>query len=75
MTERIVAECLKSWFNGEPCNPDSPELLGEKFERVIQVNAELGYRLESWQLTSHAVDTDCGVLENETIVAVFVRDE
>jgi hypothetical protein len=60
--ERIVAEVSKNW-------PGSDILLSERFEEVITDNAECGFALESWQLTS----TSKGDELTESIIAVFVK--
>ena len=65
--KRIVAEVSKTWWTG--CTEGG--LLAEKFEEVIQVNAERGYTLESWRMTSVSNETKNNLIE--TIVAVFVE--
>lgn len=65
MTPFIVAEVSKNWVNGYEVEPG---LLAERFEEVIEVNRQRGYRLHSFQL--HRVMVAQRQL-NETIVAVF----
>jgi hypothetical protein len=62
---QIVAEVAKTW-SGERVAGD--ETISRMFERVIRVNAERGYRLHSWRMTSVAPSRK---LITETIVAVF----
>ncbi|MBU6231576.1 hypothetical protein KGP36_02815 [Patescibacteria group bacterium] len=68
MKKRIVAEITRNWMR---CKPDPTEkpLISQEFERVISVNAERGYVLESWQLIQFVYDYSL----TETIVAVFVE--
>lgn len=61
--QRIVAEAAKNW----PAQDN--ELISQKFERIIAVNREKGYQLESWQY--QAVVGEKGI--TETIIAVFVK--
>lgn len=65
MTPFIVAEVSKTWIDG---TAESPLLLCERFERVIEVNRQRGYRLHSFTL--HQLMTDSHQLV-ETIIAVF----
>lgn len=66
----VVAEVSCGW----PKHPDEPkDILSQRFEAVIAVNEQRGYKLESWKLTSAVVsDPDHGVHLHETIIAVFV---
>lgn len=66
---RIVAEISKGWIDGDELAPTP--ILSESFERVIMVNAERGFELESWRL-DRIFHQDTKHL-NETIVAVFVE--
>jgi len=61
----IVAEVSKNWHRGVP---ETPGLVSQALERVIQVNLLRGYRLHSFTL-NRLVVSDCEL--NETIVAVF----
>ncbi len=68
----IVAEIATNW--PKPWPVPTCELIGAKFEQVIEVNRERGYRLHSWSLNRLMVSTVAGAEElNETIVAVFER--
>lgn len=67
----IVAEISKNWSNGEEITPGSG-LLAQQFERVINVNAERGYRLIDWRLDRVIIN---GHEMNETIIAVFERQQ
>ncbi len=61
----IVAEVSKNWRYGIA---NSPGLLSENFETVIEINHRRGYRLQSFQI--HRLLT--GLQEmNETLIAVF----
>lgn len=70
-TEYIVAEVSKNWpeLAGED---DYPRFISQRFEHVIEVNRQKGYRLDSWHL-NRIPHLDGGA--NETIVAVFRREE
>jgi hypothetical protein len=64
-TRFIVAEVSKNWTNGRELEPG---LLAQRFEHIIEVNRQRGYRLQSFSL--HRLQT--GPTEmNETIIAVF----
>ncbi len=50
--------------------------IGKRFEHVVEVNAQRGYRLMNWHMTSTPIVQQVGVLMptvaiTETIVAVF----
>jgi hypothetical protein len=64
MNRFIVAEVTKNWDGDTDI---SSELLSQKFELVINVNAERGYKLIDWKLTSLS---DVNLL-TETIIAIF----
>ena len=75
----IVAEVSKNY--PEIDCPDMPRLLSQRFERIINVNLSRGYRLQSWQLNRIVVrsklvaeDAEDAIAINETIVAVFARE-
>lgn len=68
MTPFIVAEVSKNWVNGEELEPG---LLSERFEIIIEVNRQRGYRLYQFEL--NRMWTGPGEL-NETIIAVFERE-
>jgi hypothetical protein len=59
----IVAEISKNWPG------DIDDLLSMRFEDVLGVNQQRGYRLHSWRLSRVRV----GRTLNETIIAVFER--
>lgn len=59
---KLGAEVNKKWGN-----EGDGELLSQKFERVIAVNAKRGYALKEWELMTTSGDR----LMNETIIAVF----
>ena len=65
MARFIVAEITKNW---EPNTPVS-DLLSQKFEGVININVDRGYKLVDWRLTS-AYTGECFT---ETIIAIFER--
>ncbi len=69
--ERIVAEISRNWRRGD--NDESDMLLSQRFELVIGVNADRGYKLESWQFQSSLLNGHGPGFEVliETIVAVF----
>lgn len=74
--QRIVAEVSVSYCDGRRTNGSS-ELISQVFERVIRVNAERGYTLESWKFQQSALGfvhgDSRGSSSNETIIAVFVK--
>lgn len=59
----IVAEITKNWTNETPVS----ELLSQKFEAVININASRGYRLIDWRFNA-VVNKDT---LTETIIAIF----
>lgn len=63
MKRFIVAEITKNWTVDTPVN----ELISQKFESVININAKRGYCLVNWNLCVSVKDG----LMTETIVAVF----
>lgn len=63
MQRFIVAEITKNWNNQTPVR----DLLCERFEAVININSERGYRLIDWKITS-AANND---ILTETIIAIF----
>lgn len=69
----IVAEVSKGWLNGQHAGELS--LLSTRFEEVINVHWEHGYRLVDWRLNQVAVVG--AVTEQtemtETIIAVFKK--
>ena len=65
----IVAEVSKNSIDGRQREPG---LLAERFERVLEVNHQRGYRLLTFSLHRLMVRPD---EMNETIVAVFERRE
>lgn len=63
MQKFIVAEVTKNWTNQTPAT----DLLSQKFETVINVNAKRGYRLVDWKITTVLVESNLC----ETIIAIF----
>ena len=63
MDRFIVAEITKNWNKETPVS----DLIGQKFEAVININAARGYKLIDWRLSS----TQSGELLTETIIAIF----
>lgn len=68
---RIVAEVSRN-----PRHGDNDASLSQRFQEVIDVNADRGYELESWQF-EHSMCAQGPVAQVliETIVAVFRRIE
>jgi len=64
----VVAEISKNWIDGQSLEKG---LLAERFEAVIELNRQRGYRLQSFSL--HRLMTGPNAM-NETIVAVFERN-
>lgn len=63
----IVAEVTKNWTKETLVS----DLLSQKFERVINVNFERGYKLTEWKISqvfSPTTDTF-----TETIIAIFEK--
>lgn len=67
----IVAEVSKNWADGEELHPEMG-LIAQRFEHIINVNAARGYKLLTFSL--HRLMTSPNEM-NETIVAVFEREE
>lgn len=67
MNKFIVAEVSKTWSRGDS-KIGRANLLSERFELIIEVNRQRGYRLHSFALNQLIADTDSMV---ETIIAVF----
>lgn len=65
MDNFIVAEITKNWDTQTPVT----DLLSQRFESVINVNHERGYKLTDWKITSIIND---GIL-TETIIAIFTK--
>jgi hypothetical protein len=63
MKRFIVAEITKNWDNQTPVN----DLLCQRFEAVININLERGYRLFDWKIMT-AVNNN---VLTETIIAIF----
>lgn len=63
MQKFIVAEITKNWDKQTPVN----DLLCQRFEAVININSERGYKLIDWKITS-ATNND---ILTETIIAIF----
>jgi hypothetical protein len=64
----IVAEVSKNWIDGVEALPTGP--LCQQFERVININYQRGYELQSFQVDWRLVSP---IEMNETIIAVFRR--
>jgi hypothetical protein len=62
----IVAEVSKNW------TPDTPpaDLLSNRFEMIINVNKQRGYKLIDWKIDRIVIE---GCL-NETIIAIFEKE-
>jgi hypothetical protein len=69
MKKRIVAEITRNWIACKP-EPEVKPLISQEFERIISVNAERGYELESWKFNQFI---SFGSSLTETIIAVFVE--
>lgn len=61
----IVAEASKNWAQ----NPSLDDLISHKFEKIININLERGYKLIDWKMTTTISD---GVM-SETIIAIFEK--
>lgn len=59
----IVSEVTTNWKNGQ----QNSELISEKFEKVIAVNAVRGYKLKEWKYAQVANE----IMISETIIAIF----
>ncbi len=59
----IVAEITKHWAPGTPVE----DLISQRFEMVINMNTQRGYKLKDWRLYTMSTE---GLL-TETIVAIF----
>lgn len=72
----IVAEASTNWWPGEG-GPDSMRLVSQRFEELVRVNNERGYRLVDWKMRTilipAQVDPPVKMHVNETIVAVFEK--
>jgi hypothetical protein len=66
MQRFIVAEISKNWESHTPVN----ELMGQQFEAVINTNADRGYRLIDWKISS----ANYGNVYTETIIAIFEHE-
>lgn len=63
----IVAEVSKGWIDG--CHAGELSILSQRFEEVINVNWERGYRLVDWRLSQLCNGNEM----TETIIAVFKK--
>jgi len=63
MNRFIVAEITKNWTPSTP----AADLLSQRFEAVINVNLDRGYKLIDWKISTV---TD-GTIVIETIIAIF----
>lgn len=63
MNKFIVAEITKNWTKTTAVT----DLLCQRFETAINHNAERGYKLIDWKITSTQNDT----VLTETIIAIF----
>jgi hypothetical protein len=66
MDRFIVAEITKNWTPSTP----AVDLLSQRFETVINVNLERGYKLVDWKISTV---TD-GTVVIETIIAIFEKE-
>jgi len=66
MERFIVAEITKNWYVDSPAT----DILSQRFEAVINVNAERGYKLVDWKLNVSAN----GAALAETIIAIFEKE-
>jgi predicted transcriptional regulator len=64
MNRFIVAEVTKNWERGTTSTAD---LISQKFEAVINVNAERGYKLIEWKYNTVIY----GDILTELIIAIF----
>ena len=68
----IVAQITRNWRT----DPADERLICERFEEVIFVNLDRGYKLDSWKFASVHIPESPGSHAGggvETIIAVFVR--
>jgi len=63
MNRFIVAEITKNWY----VDSAPTDLLSQRFEVVININADRGYKLIDWKLNV----TPNGEALAETIIAIF----
>jgi hypothetical protein len=63
MQRFIVAEITKNWYVDLPVT----DILSQRFEAVINVNAERGYKLSDWKFNV----SSNGAALAETIIAIF----
>ena len=68
--ETIVAEISNSWPKQHEVVPQ--DYIGHKFEKVIRVNREHGYRLVSWRFRQSFTADESSM--SETIIAVFEKE-
>lgn len=73
MEKFIVAEISKTWDGNFDENTPMSQLIGQKFENVINTNLKRGYTLGEWRF-SNTYNTDRLQLV-ETIIAIFVLHE
>lgn len=66
MDKFIVAEITKNWTDGTPVK----DLLCQRFELVININAKRGYKLIDWKFNMIINQTTL----TETIVAIFEKE-
>lgn len=64
MDRFIVAEISKNWHR----NAVDQQFVSREFEKVINANFKIGYRLHSFEVNRIVTDPD---RMNETIIAVF----
>lgn len=68
----IVAEVSKTWTSADHVKKvDTRTTLSGQFERVIEVNLERGYHLQSWRMSQIMTGPE---VMTETIIAVFKLD-
>ncbi len=66
----IVAEVTKTWWQGQH-NSEDKTLLSQRFEKVINVNLERGYALNTWKLSQVFLKEKEEL--TETIIAIFEK--
>jgi hypothetical protein len=66
MDRFIVAEVTKNWKADTPV----ADLIGQKFELVINTNADRGYKLIDWKYNTIV----SGDILTELIIAIFERE-
>ena len=63
----IVAEISRNWTQEN--KHEIQHSVSRKFENVIEVNLQRGYKLDNWKFNTIVVEGEM----NETIIAVFTK--